>query len=121
MVSQNGWKLQLASNELRNDKEVVLQAVTQNGESLRWASKELQNDKEVVIISVSHSEENISFASDELRENVEWRSSFLSTEREILLKCHSINGLMLRYASEDERNDEEIVTLAIQQTGMAFQ
>ena len=53
--------------------------------------------------------------------NVEWISAFLSAEREILLKYISINGLMLRYASEDDRNDEEIVTLAIQQTGLAFQ
>ena len=45
----------------------------------------------------------------------------LSAEREILLKCLSINGLMLRYATEDDRYDEEIVTLVIQQTGMAFQ
>lgn len=45
----------------------------------------------------------------------------MDTEREVLVKCVTINGLMLRYASEDDRNDEEIVRIAIQRTGMAFQ
>jgi len=39
--------------DYRNDKEVVLKAVSQNGSSLSYASKELKNDKEVVIKAVS--------------------------------------------------------------------
>jgi len=43
-VKQNGLVLQLISNELKNDKDVVLQAVKQNGLSLKYASEELKND-----------------------------------------------------------------------------
>jgi hypothetical protein len=34
---------------LRNDKEIVIEAVRQNGHSLMYASEELRNDKEIVM------------------------------------------------------------------------
>ena len=73
-----------------------MQAVAQNGESLEWASKELQNDKEVVVIAVSDSTDNLDYASETLIVNDEWIFPFLAAEREILVKCLSINGLMLK-------------------------
>ena len=39
--------------ELKKDKDDVMQAVAQNGLSLQFASKELQNDKDVVIKAVA--------------------------------------------------------------------
>ena len=45
-VTQNGNALQYASDELKNDKDVVLAAVTQNGNALGYASAELRNDKD---------------------------------------------------------------------------
>lgn len=49
---KNGLALYYASDELRNDKEVVLVAVGNDGWALRYASKELRNDKEVVLEAV---------------------------------------------------------------------
>ena len=45
-------RLECASKELRNDKDVVLEAVKNNGSSLKFASEELQDDKEVVLEAV---------------------------------------------------------------------
>ena len=42
------YSLEYASNELKNNKEIVLEAVKQNGYSLQYASNELKNDKEIV-------------------------------------------------------------------------
>jgi hypothetical protein len=50
-VKQDGNLLYHASEELKNDKEVVLKAVKKNSNSLKYASEELKNDKEVVWIS----------------------------------------------------------------------
>jgi predicted RNA-binding protein (virulence factor B family) len=50
-VKQDGNSLKYTSEELQNDKQVVLEAVKQYGSSLYYASEELQNDKEVVWIS----------------------------------------------------------------------
>ena len=41
-VQQNGFLLQYASYELRNDKEVAKVAVDQNGDALEYASYELR-------------------------------------------------------------------------------
>ena len=43
-VKQNGSALKYASEELKNDKEVVLEAVKQDGFALEYDSYELQND-----------------------------------------------------------------------------
>jgi hypothetical protein len=40
-----------ASDELRNDREVVLTAIKQNGLALKYASKELQADPELIQIA----------------------------------------------------------------------
>jgi hypothetical protein len=38
--------------ELKNDKEVVLEAIKQYGYAFRFASVELKNDKEVVLEAI---------------------------------------------------------------------
>ena len=46
-VAQNGSALQYASDELKNDKEIVMAAVAQNGSALQYASDELKKDQEI--------------------------------------------------------------------------
>ena len=60
-----GW----ASDELRNDREVVLAAVAQNGCALQYASEELRSDKEVVLTAVAQNGNvlNLAWPSVELR------------------------------------------------------
>jgi hypothetical protein len=53
MVTQNVLNLKLASEKLKNDKEVVLKTVSQAGWSLEFVSKEFQNDKDVVLKAVA--------------------------------------------------------------------
>ena len=53
-VAQVGESLRWASEQLQDDKEVVMKAVTKDGKSLEYASEELKKDKEVVVISFSH-------------------------------------------------------------------
>ena len=47
-VKKFSWTLRNASERLRNDKEVVIAAVTQNGFALQYAPERLQIDKEVI-------------------------------------------------------------------------
>lgn len=54
-VKQNGYALNLASDEFKNDKDVVLLAVKQSGWALELASDEFKNDRndrEVVLEAV---------------------------------------------------------------------
>jgi hypothetical protein len=50
-VQVDGLILVHASDELRNDREVVLTAIKQNGLALKYASKELQADPELIQIA----------------------------------------------------------------------
>jgi hypothetical protein len=47
-VKQDGYALEHAPEELRNDREIVLAAVKQHGEvALNHASEELRNDRDI--------------------------------------------------------------------------
>ena len=54
-VKQNGFALNFASNELKNDEDCVIEAVSQNGLSLKYASKELKNNKIIILEAVKRS------------------------------------------------------------------
>lgn len=44
--------MQNASEDLRNDREVVMKAVQKDGYALEYASYELRNDVEIVIAAI---------------------------------------------------------------------
>ena len=47
-VSEHGYSLEYASEELRGDPEIVLKAMSQNGALLRFARDDLRGDREMV-------------------------------------------------------------------------
>ena len=69
-------ELEYASEELRNNKEVVLEAVKKNGSALEYASERLQADKDVVLAAVKQYGDSIVYAN--------WDSDVLY-DREIIL------------------------------------
>ena len=52
----NGCGLDTASEELKNDKEIVLEAVKNNSLAIEFASKELKCDKEVILEAAKNNE-----------------------------------------------------------------
>eukprot|EP01080_Neovahlkampfia_damariscottae_P008651 gene8651-598_t len=61
-VNQNGQALSSASENCRKDKEIVLIAVSTYGRSLRFASMELKNDKQVVKSAVLNDSSALSYS-----------------------------------------------------------
>ena len=55
-VRENGDALRFASEELKRDREVAIEAVRLNGWALQFASVELKRDREVVIEAVRQAE-----------------------------------------------------------------
>jgi len=84
--------------ELRNNKEVVLEAVKQYGWALKYASDELRANKEVVIEAVKQDGYALRFASDELKAN-----------KEVVLGAVKQNRYALKYASDELQADKEVV------------
>ena len=108
-VKRNGFTLKYASDELKNDAEVVLAAINGGDEwgcsakALEFASDELKDDKSIVMTAVSRHSEALCFASDRLR-----------CDRDVVMAAVDQSGWALEYASDELRNDEEVVLTAIQ-------
>jgi hypothetical protein len=97
-VTKNGKALKFASVRLQNDKDVVLAAVTQNGKALEFASVRLQNDKDVVLVALEEHVNALKFASKELRKN-----------EHLILEVVKYGFTCLEYVDKELLNDERFL------------
>ena len=67
LVKRVNFDLEYASDELKNDREVVMKAVNQRGCASEYASDELRNDREVVMEAVKQNGCALKYASDEVK------------------------------------------------------
>jgi predicted methyltransferase len=102
--------LRRASEELRNDKDIVLAAVKVEGFALQFASETLRNDKDVVLAAVKEHPDAFQFASETLRNN-----------KGVVIAAVKQNGFVLQFASETLRNDKDVVLAAVKEHGFALQ
>jgi hypothetical protein len=70
-VQIEGTALGFASDELKNDYDVVSAAVTMNPHSLQFASDERKNDHDIVMIAVSKFGTSLRHASSQMKRNLE--------------------------------------------------
>jgi hypothetical protein len=97
------------SQELQNDKEVVLAAVQENGFSLGYASRELKSDKEVCLAAVQQTGWALEYASEELR-----------SDKEVALAAVKQDGWALFYTCYGFKNDKEVCLAAFLQKEKAY-
>ena len=64
--------LRTGSEELQNDRGIVLTPVTNYGLALKYASEELKKDREVVLAAESQSGEVFGFESEEVKPLMIW-------------------------------------------------
>lgn len=139
-----------APSELLSDREFMLKAVDECGFALEYASDELKNDEEVVLtaiqgwdgVSVNYSYA-IKEASEELRSNKEFMrkaieltegeafcgaTDELKNDKEFVLFAvrhgsppHQCDpDIVLRYASEEMRADKDVVLAAVRKNGWSL-
>ena len=118
--------LKFIGNNLKGDKEIILEAMKKDGWALKYASKELKNDEEVVMTAIknisclekfrlfsdegdSYNVRILHYASDELKNN-----------KEFMLKTLKKDGELLQYASKELKSDKEVVMTAVKQNGWAL-
>lgn len=82
--------LKYVSDELRSDKDVVLEAVKSNGLGLRYASPSLRDDIEVVLAAVKQNGVAIQYSSDRLKNDLE-----------VVVEAICNNYYALRYIPKD--------------------
>ena len=101
--------LDFASFEMRDDKDVVLEAVSKNRYALFYASERLRDDKEVVLEAVRYNENALDYASERLKD-----------DKDVVLGAVKDFGNALFYASERLKDDKEVVLEAVQRHGYAL-
>lgn len=94
----NGKALLFASDELRSDREFMIEVLQKNPNALEYATDELKNDKDIVTEVVESCGFALKYASDELK-----------NDKEVVLKAVKNNGVALEFASERLRDDKEII------------
>ena len=115
--------IKYASEELRNDKQVILRVlVGKNGLLLEFASEALRNDREIVLRAIEgekigNSHLRIPSCHDMHMNNalaLQFASPQLRNDREIVSKAIIRNALAIQFASEELRNDRILVSYAVQ-------
>lgn len=136
-VVRDSWGMALchASETLRGDRDVVLEAVRLRGETLRFASDDVKGNREVVGEAVRESWHAFQYASEALRgdpdialeamtqsmEVLEYATQALRGDNAFMLRVVRCNGLALRFASEELRADPGLALEAFKQNNMALQ
>nr|WP_306674589.1 DUF4116 domain-containing protein [Endozoicomonas sp. ISHI1] len=108
-IAKHPLDLQYASEEMKRDKEVVLAAVNRNGYCMGHASPKLQDDYEFVMTAVEKSPEALRYASERIRRDKNIINSVIA---------HSIKFLM--DASETVLNDRDYILDLIAKEPLAF-
>jgi hypothetical protein len=97
IVQLNGKLLKSASKALRDDREIVLEAV-KNSNSLQFASERLRNDEEIALECIKNFPESFGDFGGKLK------------TKEFILKALRLNPLII--PSKTETEDMEIMLMA---------
>jgi hypothetical protein len=146
-VTQNGIALQFASRRLRENRNIVLAAVSSNGYAFAWAgiqdlqialiairdqncglmlqyaTRELQDNEELVLAAVRSVPAAFEYASERLHRSEFFTDSLVrahSDDRDVVYAVVRWRGYALQWASERFRDDPNIVGLAVSNNGNAL-
>ena len=122
----NYGSLETLSEELQDDKEVVMAAIQRFGSNFKYASLRLRDDKETVMEAVTQHADTLEYASVRLRNDKEvvmaalaggavlrHASDILQNDREVVIAAVSKKHLELKYASSELKDDKEIVMMVV--------
>ncbi|CAL1148064.1 unnamed protein product [Cladocopium goreaui] len=129
--ASQGRALEYASWTLRNDKALVLEAVTRNGLSLRHAAASLRGDRDVVLAAVRDCPMALEHASELLRRDRDFvtmamrisvraaggLSQELSSDPAFAGRLLELFPSALVYLSESLRRSKDFILQAVQKNG----
>ena len=111
MVRSNGFAIEFAPDTFKNDRTLVSFALRRSGGEAFWfASAELRNDRDIVIEAVRASRGNIYKRLD-----AEWKK-----DKTVTMEAVKLDGMMLQFADESLRRDEQVTDAAMDQNFDSF-
>ena len=105
----NKFSLLNISQDLQNDKDIVIAAVSQSGLMLQYTNDIMKNDKDVVLAAIKSSPVSLIYASLNIKD-----------DKDIILIAVSQFGYLLKYASTNLQNDKDVVLAAVEEHGNAL-
>ncbi len=99
---EDGFSLRFASEEMRKDRDIVLEAVQNNGLDLEFASDELKRDKSIVLEAVEQNGWAFKYAA-----------GVLKTDRDIILKAATDNGWIYDHIPKEMLIDDSGILSAV--------
>ena len=89
-INRDSNALKYFSDEIKDDKKLVLKAVKFHGLALQHASERLRNDKQVVMKAVKQNGLALQYASEDLK-----------LDYDVVLRAVNQNGIAIRFAAPD--------------------
>lgn len=127
-VSRFGDDLRRVSHRLKNDIDVVKAAVEESPFALWHVGETLQQNSSIVMIAIDSAKLKISLEdadtfAPESKTSLRMKAEEIAramhpihrSNREIMLELVKMNGLMLEYASDDLKSDEELIYTAFEE------
>lgn len=130
-IEYNKYAFSSASEELKNDKEILMKELNYRGDSLYYSNELLRDDKEVVLIAVKNNWNAIQYASKRLQNDKDvvleavkckwidlyhallYTSVELRDDKDIALEAVKNRCYYLEYVSERLKDDKDVVLEAI--------
>jgi len=115
--------LDFCSDEIKNDRETLLEILRAYGDNLALLSPELQDDKEIVMAAIS-STDALKYASERLRddddivylslktdlETIEFTSNRFKNDKQLILELVKKDHYMLNKVSDELKNDAHFLS-----------
>lgn len=109
IISYDGDFLEFFPQKYRNNKEIVLIALTYYPYPLKFASEELKKDKDIFYAALDAQEGSIDVLDD--------ANECLRDDKDFMKEMLKVDGNAFKYCSERLKNDEEMVALSIENYG----
>lgn len=128
LIKDNGCFLVYASDEIKNDRSLVLEAI-KNGLSLEKVSDEFKNDKEIVLTAINNggfycdasdnmqNDKEIALAAIKNGESVYFLSDNFKDDIDIALAAVKNKSDDLDYLSDNIKNNKEVVLESVNSDG----
>lgn len=144
LVFINGEVLQLFNDTLKNDKEIVLFAVSESyfydlhredGRCLKYASASLKKDRDVVNAAILSTPSAFEFVDNKFKKDkrfvlkvvremgtaLKFADDKFKKDREVVLAAVKSEGTALEFADDKFKKDKEVVYAAVKSSASALQ
>lgn len=123
-IHGEGWKtsvapLRFASERLREDYDVVLEAVKAMCYSLQYAAEKFRDDRKIVLAALHG---GVGFPGEiSQSSSLMFASPRLRRDPDILREAIEVNPLALEYANPEQQDDKDFVMKIVKRDGLALQ